>query len=261
VSAGTASTDPADQSNRLRLLNAASEAFAGHGFDGTSIRSIADDAGVSFQLIAHYFGSKDDLWNATVEHLFTRYLETGRGLGFNTQGDVREQFRNHLRLLLSDMMQNPQLRKIWIQEHFARSERYSRFIKPQIKQLVDTLTLPYFKEVVRLRIVTRYSAEEVAIFWSGVVQLCVASPRVVEILLGLPIGSTKTIEALVDLAFRVLTDPAAPHHAWPTHDHAGQPATDEHIAALRRDNEQLKQMVGSAALEVELLSAAVRTQA
>ena len=245
-----------DQNNRIRLLNAATAAFADLGYEGASIRSIADEAGVSFQLISHYFGTKDDLWTATVDHLFTRYLETGRGLSFNAQGDVREQFRNHLRLLLSDMIQNPQLRKIWIQEQLAGSERYARFIKPQIKRLVDALSLPYFKEVVRLRIVTRYTAEEVLVFWTGIVQACVASPRGTESLVGYPIGSSKAIEALVDLAFRVLTDP---HQATrPASSDAR--ATDENLAALTRDNDQLKQMVGSAALEVELLSAAVRAQ-
>ena len=127
-----------------------------------------------------------------------------------------------------------------------------------IKRLVDTLSLPYFKEVVRLRIVTRYTAEEVLTFWTGIVQLCVASPRGVELQVGYPIGSSKTIEALVDLAFRVLTD--AHPAARPAPGDASLPATDEHVAALKRDNDQLKQMVGSAALEVELLSAAVRAQ-
>jgi AcrR family transcriptional regulator len=249
-----------DQNNRVRLLNAATAAFADLGYEGTSIRGIADEAGVSFQLISHYFGSKDDLWLDTVEHLFTRYLETGRGLSFNTQGDVREQFRNHLRLLLSDMVQNPQLRKIWIQEQLAGSERYSRFIKPMIKRLIDTLSLPYFKEVVRLRIVTRYTPEEVLIFWTGVVQLCVACPRGVELSVGYPIGSSKAMEAVVDLAFRALTDDAAQNAARPAPGDAAYPPSDEHVAALKRDNDQLKQMVGSAALEVELLSAAVRAQ-
>jgi AcrR family transcriptional regulator len=210
-------------------------------------------------LISHYFGSKDDLWLDTVEHLFARYLETGRGLSFNTQGDVREQFRNHLRLLLSDMIQNPQLRKIWIQEQLAGSERYSRFIKPMIKRLIDTLSLPYYKEVVRLRIVTRYTPEEVLIFFTGIVQLCVACPRGVELAIGYPIGSSKAIEAVADLAFRVLTD--HPHHATrPAPGDADLPPSDAQVAALKRDNDQLKQMVGSAALEVELLSAAVRAQ-
>src|SRR5262245_46163577 len=243
--------EPTDQSNRNKLHNAAAAAFAEVGFEGASIRSIADEAGVSFQLIAHYFGTKDELWLATVQELFTRYIETGRGLSFNTQRDVREQFRNHLRLLLSDMIQNPQLRKIWIQEQLAGSERYARVIKPQIKQLLDTLTLPYFKEVVRLRIVTRYTAEEVQVFWTGIVQGRVASPRAIEVLIGYPIGSSKAIEALVELASRVLTDEA--HHARPAPDDASLVATSgEHLAALKRDNEALKQMVGGAALEIEL---------
>jgi AcrR family transcriptional regulator len=253
--------EPADQNHRIRLLKAATEAFASLGFEGTSIRGIADEARVSFQLISHYFGTKDELWIATVDYLFTRYLETGRGLGFNTQGDVREQFRNHLRLLLSDMLQNPQLRKVWIQEQLAGSERYSSHIKPMIKRLIDTLSLPYFREVVRLRIVSAYTAEEVLLFWTGIVQICIASPRAVELLVGYPIGSSKAIEALVDLAFRVLTDEANAHHGpRPAPDDASIPSSDEHFAALKRDNEQLKQMVGSAALEVELLSAAVRAQ-
>ena len=52
-------------------------------------RAIADDAGVSFQLISYYFGSKEDLWRATVDHLFERYLETGKGLGFTVTSNVR----------------------------------------------------------------------------------------------------------------------------------------------------------------------------
>jgi TetR/AcrR family transcriptional regulator len=253
--------ESSDQSNRLRLLNAATAAFADLGYEGTSIRRIADEARVSFQLISHYFGTKEELWVETVDYLFERYLETGRGLSFNTQGDVREQFRNHLRLLLSDMIQNPQLRKIWIQEQLAGSERYRRSIKPKIKQLIDTLSLPYFKEVVRLRIVTRYTAEEVLVIWSGIVQLCIVAPRGVELLLGYPVGSSKAIETLVDLAFRVLTKSTGAQHApRPAPGDASLPASDEHLAALKRDNDQLKQMVGSAALEVELLSAAVRAQ-
>jgi hypothetical protein len=57
----------------------------------------------------------------------------------------------------------------------------------------------------------------------------------------------------------VLTD-ADGHHARPAPEDASLSAGDDHLAALQRDNDQLKQMVGSAALEVELLSAAVRAQ-
>ena len=124
-----------DLNNRARLLRAATDSFAEYGYEGTSLRTIADGAGVSFQLISHYFGTKEELWAVTVDYLFERYLETGKGLGFTPSGNLYEQFRNHLRLLLTDMLQRPQLRKIWIQEYLAGSERYSEIIRPKIEHL------------------------------------------------------------------------------------------------------------------------------
>src|SRR6476646_7049556 len=157
-----------DRNNRMRLLHAATDAFAEFGYEGASLRTIADDARVSFQLITYYFGTKEELWIATVDYLFERYLETGKGLGFTPTGNLHEQFHNHLRLLLTDMLQRPQMRNIWIQEYLAGSERYTRLIRPKIKHLHETLSLPYFQEVVRLGIVKRFTAQEIALIWSSV---------------------------------------------------------------------------------------------
>lgn len=199
---------PEDRSNRAKLLRAATDAFAESGYDGTSLRTIADNAGVAFQLISYYFGSKEDLWKATVDHLYERYMETGKGLGFTLSGNIFEQFHNHLRLLLTDMLQRPQLRKIWVQEHLAGGARYTEVIKPKIENLHRNLSLPYFKEVVRLGIVKKYTPEEVAIVWAGIVQVNVVYPYYVELLLGYATGSPQSIEAQVDLAFKILTDGA-----------------------------------------------------
>ena len=196
----------ADLDNRSRLLHAATDAFAEYGYEGASLRAIADNAGVSFQLIAYYFGSKEELWIATVDFLFERYLETGKGLGFTSSGNLAEQFHNHLRLLLTDMLQRPQLRKVWIQEYLADSPRYHNVIRPKIKQLYDTLSVPYFKEVVRLGIVERFNAEEIAVLWSAVVQNNVVYPYYVELALGVPAGSPKSVERQVDLVFAILTE-------------------------------------------------------
>ena len=45
-----------------RLLNAAEELFSEHGFEGTSIRDIAKDAGCNIAAINYYFGGKDKLY-------------------------------------------------------------------------------------------------------------------------------------------------------------------------------------------------------
>jgi TetR/AcrR family transcriptional regulator len=52
------------------VLDAALDAFAERGFEGTSVREIARDLGVSHNLIPQRIGSKDDLWRAAVDHGF-----------------------------------------------------------------------------------------------------------------------------------------------------------------------------------------------
>src|SRR3989442_254727 len=58
---------PGNQDTREAILAAAREVFAERGFDGASIRAIATSAGVDPALVHHYFGTKDELFLATVE--------------------------------------------------------------------------------------------------------------------------------------------------------------------------------------------------
>jgi TetR/AcrR family transcriptional regulator len=190
--------------NRVSLIKAAADAFADSGFEGASLRSIADAAGVSYQLISHYFGNKEDLWRSTLEYLFERYLETGNGLGFDVSGNVRLQFRNHLRLLLTDRLQRPQIHKIWTQECFAASERHARTMEQEEALLAD-LAIPYFREVVRLGIVKKFRPEEISIVVGAVLQLNNVYPYPVEIALGAETGTAKSINRQVDLLFDLLT--------------------------------------------------------
>ncbi|WP_433379493.1 TetR family transcriptional regulator [Actinoplanes sp. CA-142083] len=56
-----------DSGTRDAILAAAREQFAGKGYDGASLRVIAAAAGVDTGLIRHFFGSKDDLFDAALE--------------------------------------------------------------------------------------------------------------------------------------------------------------------------------------------------
>jgi AcrR family transcriptional regulator len=49
---------------RARLLEVAGRHFARHGYDGTSVRAVAAEAGVAANLITRYFGGKADLFAA-----------------------------------------------------------------------------------------------------------------------------------------------------------------------------------------------------
>src|SRR5436305_15244061 len=57
---------PGNQDTREAILAAAREAFADRGFDRASIRAIATGAGVDPALVHHYFGTKEELFLATV---------------------------------------------------------------------------------------------------------------------------------------------------------------------------------------------------
>lgn len=52
---------------REHILNVAEELFAEKGFDGTSVRDIAQSAGVNLAMISYYFGSKEKLLESLIE--------------------------------------------------------------------------------------------------------------------------------------------------------------------------------------------------
>jgi len=54
-----------------QILATAERLFSSKGFDGTSVRDIADEAGVNIAMISYYFGSKEKLMEALFEQRTT----------------------------------------------------------------------------------------------------------------------------------------------------------------------------------------------
>jgi AcrR family transcriptional regulator len=116
--------------SKQALLQAAGELFGQHGFEGTTIRDIADSAGVDHALIARYYGSKADLYIAAlvaeatgdqprhdfegledmVESMVARMDENGLGpvmqalIRSDTAGPIREAARAHMVRRMVDPM-------------------------------------------------------------------------------------------------------------------------------------------------------------
>ena len=69
----TEKTDKRDQ-----ILQVAEQLFSDKGFDGTSVRDIAEQANVNLAMISYYFGSKEKLLKSLIEERFsttTRLIE------------------------------------------------------------------------------------------------------------------------------------------------------------------------------------------
>jgi len=65
---------------RKKLLTAAREEFARHGFAGARVDEIAERAGVNKQLVYHYFGDKDALYLAVLEWVYEEIRAQERAL-------------------------------------------------------------------------------------------------------------------------------------------------------------------------------------
>jgi hypothetical protein len=177
------------------------------------------------------------------------------------------------------MLQRPQLHKICVQEGLAKSPRYFNVIEPKLEHLFTSLALPYFREVVRLGIVEKYTAEETCLLWSALVRMNLLSPDRVAHCIGFPTESPKSVERQVDLLFGLLTErapgndnaaasivppsrtpttskPAAPHDdtvVYPWRETKEALVDGSRVKQLEVENTQLKQLVGSLALEKKVL--------
>src|SRR3981189_2758486 len=87
---------------RGAILDAAINEFAERGFEGASIRAIADRLGLQHPLITYHYRSKDILWRAAAENAFAQIragwaTSAPQDSGFATPARTREAHRARLR--------------------------------------------------------------------------------------------------------------------------------------------------------------------
>jgi TetR/AcrR family transcriptional regulator len=111
---GRPATGTADQ--RDALLDAAKLEFAANGYAGTSLRAVAQAAGVTPALAAYYFGDKQGLLTAVVEHRVAP-LAAGLAQGIATAGeDVRAALRAFVRTYVATAARNRWLPQLIVRE-------------------------------------------------------------------------------------------------------------------------------------------------
>ncbi|MEV8552698.1 TetR family transcriptional regulator [Streptomyces glaucescens] len=90
----TESGAPGD--TRDRILAAAREQFSEHGYEKTSVRGIAKAAGVDPALVHHYFGTKEQVFQAAVETVFAPALRAPDVVFDGPADEVGERFARFL---------------------------------------------------------------------------------------------------------------------------------------------------------------------
>lgn len=101
-------SDLEERTTKARIRDAAITEFSEKGFNGASIRGIAERASVSPGLVQHHFGTKQELREACDQHvmkMFQRALVEGyRRGGVGDPGFIDEMYRSMLPLVSYLMM-------------------------------------------------------------------------------------------------------------------------------------------------------------
>lgn len=87
------------EESRRRIVDAAVETFADHGFAGASTRAIAARADVTQGLVSYHFASKDELWQAAADRVFdflAEAFEPFPGESAAGAGDGRDVLRRYV---------------------------------------------------------------------------------------------------------------------------------------------------------------------
>ncbi|MER6272650.1 MULTISPECIES: TetR/AcrR family transcriptional regulator [unclassified Streptomyces] len=98
-------TESAD--TRDRILVAAREEFSEHGYEKTSVRGIAKAAGVDSALVHHYFGTKEQIFEAAIAVAFAPTLNAPAAIADGPLDGVGER----LTRFIFGIWENPTTRK------------------------------------------------------------------------------------------------------------------------------------------------------
>ena len=103
---------PRAERTRQRILDAAGQCFAAHGFAKTTVEEIARAAGVSKALVYHHFRGKEDILEAVVERTLTEWSEVSGEPDLERAENVLDAIGTMLRLALRYARGNPVLRAL-----------------------------------------------------------------------------------------------------------------------------------------------------
>src|SRR6476620_12129491 len=120
---------------RSAILDAAITEFAERGFEGASIRAIADRLGLQHPLITYHYRSKDILWRAAAEHAFAQ-IRAGWDVSAPEKSDLPPlvRLREEYATLYRYTVAFPEFHRFMRQESLTNN--------PRLKWVADTVLAP-----------------------------------------------------------------------------------------------------------------------
>jgi AcrR family transcriptional regulator len=139
-SSATRESKARNPSTREHILKTALEAFALHGFEGASTRSIATQAGVNQGLIPYYFKTKQALWRESVDRAFDE-LHAAMRERSAPQGPMdRVAIAQMIRAYVAFVASHPEFVCMMNEEGKRKGPRMRWLVDRHVRPLLDGLT-------------------------------------------------------------------------------------------------------------------------
>jgi TetR/AcrR family transcriptional regulator len=137
---GRPSPTPVDRAGHERILSAAIRSFSERGYDGTTTAGVARDAGVTQPLVHHHFRSKDGLWRAAMDVLFSGVAPIGATL---PDGAPQDRLLAIVERFVRFVADRPEVTRVITREGAAPSPRLTylvdRYLRAPFREVVDTV--------------------------------------------------------------------------------------------------------------------------
>ncbi|MDP9042035.1 MAG: TetR family transcriptional regulator [Bacteroidota bacterium] len=131
---------------QIQLLDTAEGLFSRKGFDGTSVRDIAEAAGINTAMISYYFGSKEKLMEEIFERKSLNIREKVANLLKDDSLDPLQKMYSLVDMYIDGILQRKTFHRILLCEQIINQN-------PSIIQMVDKMkskNSEYINDLIRL---------------------------------------------------------------------------------------------------------------
>ncbi|HEX7293643.1 MAG TPA: TetR/AcrR family transcriptional regulator [Solirubrobacterales bacterium] len=123
---------------RRQILDAAIRVFARQGFHATRVSDIADEAGVAYGLVYHYFNSKDEVLNELFSERWSLLLAAIDEA--DAEGAApRAKLQAVASFIVDSYRHDPELMKVIIVEVTRAANSFGRTHLPEIRRAYDSI--------------------------------------------------------------------------------------------------------------------------
>ena len=136
--ARAASAEPVDK--RRVILDAAVRVFAGRGFHACRVSDVADEAGVAYGLVYHYFGSKEQILDTLFVERWQLMLDAIEAID-RQDATAREKLEQVASFIIDSYRHSPDVMKVIIVDVTRAAHSFGREHLEHIRTAYDRIAL------------------------------------------------------------------------------------------------------------------------